>query len=164
MMKNVINLFALLLPILLLTSCSSEAESVESTAVETAKSYTHNTKELELLDLVNAYRVENGLNALEIIQHVSYKSEEHNNYMIVTNTVSHDNFSSRKANLEQVVGAVRVGENVAYGFSTPQATLNAWIASEGHRVNLLGNYTHYGLSIRENADGRKYYTNIFVRK
>jgi len=84
--------------------------------------------------------------------------------MITTNTVSHDNFSSRKANLEQVVGAVRVGENVAYGFSTPQATLNAWIASEGHRVNLLGNYTHYGLSIRENADGRKYYTNIFVKK
>lgn len=164
MMKNVINLFALLLPILVLTSCSSDAESVESTAVETAKTYTHNTTELELLDLVNAYRVENGLNALQIIQHISYKSEEHNNYMIVTNTVSHDNFSSRKANLEQVVGAVRVGENVAYGFSTPQATLNAWIASEGHRVNLLGNYTHFGLSIRENADGRKYYTNIFVKK
>jgi len=164
MMKNVINLFALLLPILVLTSCSSDAESVESTAVETAKSYSHTTAELELLDLVNAYRVENGLNALQIIQHVSYKSEEHNNYMITTNTVSHDNFSSRKANLEQVVGAVRVGENVAYGFSTPQATLNAWIASEGHRVNLLGNYTHYGLSIRENADGRKYYTNIFVKK
>jgi uncharacterized protein YkwD len=164
MMKNVINLFALLFPILLLTSCSSDAESVESTAVETAKSYTHNATELELLDLVNAYRVENGLNALQIIQHISYKSEEHNNYMITTNTVSHDNFSSRKANLEQVVGAVRVGENVAYGFSTPQATLNAWIASEGHRVNLLGNYTHYGLSIRENADGRKYYTNIFVKK
>ena len=164
MMKNVINLFALLLPILVLTSCSSDAESVESTAVETAKTYTHNTTELELLDLVNAYRVENGLNALQIIQHISYKSEEHNNYMIATNTVSHDNFSSRKANLEQVVGAVRVGENVAYGFSTPQATLNAWIASEGHRVNLLGNYTHFGLSIRENADGRKYYTNIFVKK
>jgi uncharacterized protein YkwD len=164
MMKNVINLFALLLPILVLTSCSSDAESVEGTAVETAKTYTHDATELELLDLVNAYRVENGLNALQIIQHISYKSEEHNNYMIATNTVSHDNFSSRKANLEQVVGAVRVGENVAYGFSTPQATLNAWIASEGHRVNLLGNYTHYGLSIRENADGRKYYTNIFVRK
>ena len=164
MMKNVINLFALLLPILVLTSCSSDAESVESTAVETAKTYTHNTTELELLDLVNAYRVENGLNALQIIQHISYKSEEHNDYMIATNTVSHDNFSSRKANLEQVVGAVRVGENVAYGFSTPQATLNAWIASEGHRVNLLGNYTHFGLSIRENADGRKYYTNIFVKK
>ena len=164
MMKNVINLFALLLPILVLTSCSSDAESVESTAVETAKTYTHDATELELLDLVNAYRVENGLNALQIIQHISYKSEEHNNYMITTNTVSHDNFSSRKANLEQVVGAVRVGENVAYGFSTPQATLNAWIASEGHRVNLLGNYTHFGLSIRENADGRKYYTNIFVKK
>lgn len=164
MMKNVINLFALLLPILVLTSCSSDAESAESAAIETAKSYTHNATELELLDLVNAYRVENGLNALQIIQHISYKSEEHNNYMIATSTVSHDNFSSRKTNLEQVVGAVRVGENVAYGFSTPQATLNAWIASEGHRVNLLGNYTHYGLSIRDNADGRKYYTNIFVKK
>jgi len=38
------------------------------------------------------------------------------------------------------------------------------VASEGHRVNLIGNYTHYGLSIRENADGRKYYINIFVKK
>lgn len=164
MKKYAVTLFALLLPVFLFTSCSSDTESIDSTSVETAKNYVHNTTELELLDLVNAYRVENGLNTLEIIEHVSYKSEEHNNHMIATNTVSHENFSLRKANLEQVIGAVRVGENVAYGFSTPQSTLNAWIASEGHRLNLLGNYTHFGLSIRENEEGRKYYTNIFVKK
>ena len=157
-------LFALIFSTLTLTSCSSDSESVSPTVAESQKSYSHNTTELELLDLINTYRVDNNLNPLEIIEHISYKSSEHNDYMISTNTVNHDGFTERKTNLQQVLGAYRVGENVAFGFSTPQATLNAWIASAGHKANLEWDYTHYGVSIRIDNEGRKYYTNMFIKK
>lgn len=157
-------LFALIFSTLTLTSCSSDSESVSPTVTESQKSYSHNSTELELLDLINTYRVDNNLNPLEIIEHISYKSEEHNDYMISTNTVNHDGFTQRKTNLQQVLGAYRVGENVAFGFSTPQATLDAWVASAGHKANLEGDYTHYGVSIRIDNNGRKYYTNMFIKK
>ena len=159
-------LFALIFSTLTLTSCSSDSESVSvpTTATETPRSYSHDATELELLDLVNTYRVDNNLNPLEIIEHISFKSSEHNDYMISTNTVNHDGFTERKTNLQQVLGAYRVGENVAFGYSSPQAALNAWIGSPGHKANLEGDYTHYGISIRVDNDGRKYYTNMFIKK
>ena len=133
-------LFALVFSSLI--SCSSDSESVSPTVTETQKSYSHDATELELLDLINTYRVDNNLNPLEIIEHISYKSEEHDNYMIATNSVNHDGFTERKTNLQKVLGAIRVGENVAFGFSSPQSALNAWVASAGHKANLEGDYTH----------------------
>lgn len=166
MRKQVKILFALLFTISTLTSCSSDSEEVATPTANTTsqKSYAHNATELELLDLVNEYRVSKGLNALQIIEHISYESQAHNAYMIAINAVNHDGFDQRKSNLQQVLGAVKVGENVAYGFSSPQSTLNAWIASDGHRANLEGDFTHFGLSIRQNAEGRNYYTNMFIKR
>jgi len=147
-----------------ITSCSSDSESIAPDVIEPQKSYSHNLAELELLDLINMYRVDNNLNTLQIIEHISYKSGEHNDYMIATNTVNHNGFTERKTNLQRVLGACRVGENVAFGFSSPRATLNAWIASTSHKANLEGDYTHYGISIRIDNAGRKYYTNMFIKK
>lgn len=165
MKRQVKILFALLFTISTLTSCSSDTEEVVAPTTDAVqKSYAHNATELELLDLVNEYRVSKGLNALQIIEHISHESEEHNQYMIVTNSVNHDGFDQRKSNLQQVLGAVKVGENVAYGYSSPESTLTAWINSNGHRANLEGEYTHFGVSIREDEEGREYYTNMFIKK
>ena len=163
MKKLMITLFALTISLSSLTSCSSDSESVETVA-EAPKSYTHNTTELELLDAVNAYRVSVGLTPLQIIEHISYKSSEHNDYMIATQTVTHEGFDQRKTNLQAVLGAYRVGENVAYAFSTAQATVNAWVDSPSHKANLEGDYTHFGASIKVDGEGKKYYTNMFIKK
>lgn len=167
MKKVMLTLFALF-TISFLTSCSSESESIDSSntpvANTTAKSYNHSAFELELMDLVNEYRVSKGLNALSIIEHISYVSAGHDDYMISVNAVNHDNFNDRKINMQQVLGATRVGENVAYGFSTPEAALNAWIQSDSHRANLEGDYSHFGIAVKNNLEGRKYYTNIFIKK
>jgi uncharacterized protein YkwD len=64
----------------------------------------------------------------------------------------------------KALGASYVTENIAYNYNSPQAVLNAWLASESHKSNLEGNYTHFGLSIREHpTTGKKYYTNIFAK-
>lgn len=163
-MKKIIFTF-LALTLLTLTSCSSDSENVsDSSTVETAKNYTHSSVELELLDGINAYRVSEGLNPLQIIEHISFKSSEHNQYMIAVKNLSHDGFSERIANLKLVLGAARVGENVAYGYSTTISTINAWIKSESHHANLVGDYTHFGVSIKTDSVGKKYYTNMFIKK
>jgi uncharacterized protein YkwD len=163
MKKMLINSFALLFTIVSLTSCSSENEGGNE-PIETAKNYTHNASELDLLDKVNAYRVSIGLNPLQIIEHISYKSSEHNDYMVANQTVTHEGFEQRKENLQNVLGAYRVGENVAFAFATAQSTVSAWVNSPSHKANLEGDYTHFGASIRMDSEGRKYYTNMFIKK
>lgn len=164
MKKLMINSLALIFTIVSLTSCSSDSESAANPTNESAKSYTHSAAELELLDEVNAYRVSIGLNPLAIIEHISYKSSEHNDYMLATRTVTHEGFNERKTNLQAVLGAYRVGENVAYAYSTARATVNAWVNSPSHKANLEGDYTHFGAAIKVDEEGKRYYTNMFIKK
>ncbi|MBG6112177.1 uncharacterized protein YkwD [Flavobacterium sp. CG_9.10] len=127
-------------------------------------SYTYTTAEIQLMDLINAYRVNNGLKSLQKTNYISLKAEEHNNYMITTNILSHDNFSARSQDIMKVLGANAIAENVAYNYSNAQAAFDAWLASPGHKANIVGNFTNFGISIRvSSTDGRKYYTNIFAK-
>ena len=138
-----------------LNSCSSDnASSSDVSSIKVAE-YTYNATELETMKLLNAYRVSVGLSPLEKINHMSYKSEEHDNYMIANNVVNHNDFVARSENIMKVLGAKTVSENIAYNYSTPQAAVNAWLASPGHKENIEGNFTHLGIAIRENpANGR----------
>ena len=150
-----------------LVSCSSDAseELAPVQNVELVQNYDYSSDELELADLINAHRVSLGLNPLSTINHISYKSEEHNEYMIQKNVVNHDLFQERSQNIIQVLGAVKVNENVAYNYSTPASVLNAWLNSPGHKANIEGDFTNFGISIRTNPDnGKPYYTNIFIKK
>jgi uncharacterized protein YkwD len=163
-------LLSLILPIVLvlsLTSCSSDSSDEATSAGDKTliTNYNYSGEESQLADLINDYRVSNGMNALQIINHISYKSEEHNEYMIENNVVNHDYFEARSNNIIQVLGAVKVGENIAYNFSTPNSALHAWLNSPGHKANLDGDYTHFGISISiDPATGKKYYTNMFMKK
>ena len=167
-LRNAILPVAFVLAVLLsLVSCSSDSveELDAKPTAELVQNYTYNDNELELADLINAHRVSLGLNALQTINHISYKSEEHNEYMIQKNVVNHDLFQERSQNIIDVLGALKVNENVAYNYSTPASVLNAWLNSPGHKANIEGNFTHFGISIRVNeATGKPYYTNIFIKK
>lgn len=163
-------LLSLILPIVLvlsLTSCSKESSDDAATGGNNAlvTNYNYSDDELKLAEIINDYRVANGMNALQIINHISFKSEEHNEYMIDNNVVNHDYFEARSNNIIQVLGAVKVGENIAYNFSTPNSALHAWLNSPGHKANIDGDYTHFGISITVNPEtGKKYYTNMFMKK
>ena len=149
-----------------MASCSpnESTETESTTATVTLQKYTHSSFELQVLDLVNQDRVNKGLNALAIIEEISYLSSTHDDYMITEGTASHDNFETRKATLNSKLGAVMVGENVATGFNTAESVLAAWNNSPAHKANLEGNYTHYGLAVKADANGKKYYTLLLIRK
>src|SRR5690606_36980070 len=160
-------IFRSLLPLALvftMISCSSDSEET-ATKAQLVQDYDYNQTEIELARTINDYRESQGLNTLQTINHISHKSEEHNEYMIANNVVNHDYFQQRSQNIIEVLGAVKVNENVAYNYNTPQAALNAWLNSNGHKGNIEGDFTHFGISVRTNPEtGKKYYTNIFIKK
>jgi uncharacterized protein YkwD len=151
--------------LVLQTSCSSDDSSKEAEAkLPIVTVYNYSALELETMTLINNYRVSVGLNALEKINHVSYKSEEHDNYMIANNVVNHDDFVARSENIIKALGALKVSENIAYNYNSAQGAFDAWMNSPGHKENIVGDFTHFGIAIKENpVNGRKYYTNIFVK-
>lgn len=150
----------------LLLSCTSEdAVQKIATPAATSQNYTYNVDETELEMAINDYRSSIGLNALQSVEYVAYKAEEHNEYMIANNVVNHDYFAERSHDIIQVLGAVKVNENVAYNYVSAHSVLQAWLNSPGHKANIEGDFTHIGISIRENSQtGKKYYTNIFIKK
>ena len=150
-----------------LTSCSKDSlgEDLETAELKTGfPPVSYSSFELEVLDLVNGYRIENGLSELDILDESSRQAENHNLHMLEEGEVCHDGFPNRYSALVDAVSAKAVSENVAFGYRSSEAVVNAWIKSEGHRENMLGNHTHFGISISQDAEGKFYFTNIFVRK
>ena len=160
-------MFRALLPLAIvftMVSCSSD-KTEDNTDKQVVTSYNYNDTESKIVTLINNYRVSKGLNPLEIINHISYKSEEHNIYMIDNNVVNHDYFQQRADNLKKVLDAESVGENIAYNYQTAESVMTAWLNSPSHRENIEGDYTHMGVSVTvDEATGKKYYTNMFMKK
>lgn len=146
------------------TSCSSDESSVAEETSVALKSYQYTSTELDLMDRINQHRATKGLPLLQQIEHVSFKAYEHNQFMIANNEVSHQNFEYRSNHLRQTLPASRVGENLAYNFQSNNGVLNAWLNSDGHAKNIEGDFTHFGISISTDSNGKKYYTNIFIKK
>jgi uncharacterized protein YkwD len=160
-----VSLFAFVLCSMI--SCSPDDSSSSSDTVASLPivlNYEYSPLEIETMTLINNHRVSIGLNPLEKINHVSHKSEEHDNYMITNNVVNHDAFDVRSTNIIKVLGAKNVSENIAYNYNSAKGAFDAWMNSSNHKQNIEGNFTHFGISIRENpTNGKKYYTNIFVK-
>lgn len=125
--------------------------------------YTYNDGELEMLGVINKFRDSIGVGTVTLNNHVSYKCMEHNDYMIGKGVASHDYFQSRSDNIIAVCKATRVGEIIAYNYSTNRSALWAWRNSPKHDTILKQSFKQVGISIRESDKKKKYYTVIFIK-
>ena len=121
--------------------------------------------EQEVIRLVNEIRAENGLKALtydwELSRVARYKSQDmkDNKYFSHTSPVYGTPFQMIK---NFGISYRSAGENIAKGYSTPQAVVNGWMNSSGHRANILNaNYTHIGVGY---VAGGNYWTQMFIGK
>ena len=119
--------------------------------------------EQEVIRLVNEIRVQNGLSALtynwELSRVARYKSQDmvDNRYFSHTSPTYGTPFQMIKA---FGLSFRTAGENIAYGQRTPQAVMNGWMNSSGHRANILNaSYTQIGVGYV--ADGH-YWTQMFT--
>jgi uncharacterized protein YkwD len=62
-------------------------------------------------------------------------------------------------------GLRRAGENVAYGFTSPQSVMDAWMDSDGHRRNILDKrFRRLGVGAKQSEDGTWYLAQVFGRR
>ena len=119
--------------------------------------------ENEVIRLVNEIRVKNGLSALntnwELSRIARYKSQDmvSNRYFSHTSPTYGSPFQMIKSFGLTYQSA---GENIAYGQTTPQAVVNAWMNSSGHRANIL-NSSYKQIGVGYVANGH-YWTQLFI--
>lgn len=119
--------------------------------------------ENEVIRLVNEIRVQNGLKPLtadwQLSRVARYKSQDmkDNNYFSHTSPVYGSPFQMMKSfGLSYRTAA----ENIAKGQLTPQAVVNAWMNSSGHRANILNpSFTKIGVGFVESG---RYWTQMFI--
>ena len=121
--------------------------------------------EKEVVRLVNEIRAKNGLKALtynwELSRVARYKSQDmkDNRYFSHTIPVYGTPFQMMK---DFGITYRSAGENIARGYTSPQAVVNAWMNSSGHRANILSaSFTQIGVGYV--ADGN-YWTQMFIGK
>ena len=119
--------------------------------------------EAEVIRLVNEIRRENGLNPLtanwELSRVARYKSQDmaDNRYFSHTSPTYGSPFQMIKA---FGLSYRTAGENIAMGYSTPQAVVDGWMNSSGHRANILNaSYTQIGVGYVVQGH---YWTQMFI--
>ncbi len=105
--------------------------------------------ELKVVLLVNEERAAEDVPPLEIDDRLSAAAQGHANDMAKKNFVSHtgSNGSAWDARIRKKgYPNAAMGENVAGGQPTPEAVVAAWMASSGHRANILNpSFGHIGV-------------------
>lgn len=164
-MKKMMYMFGFIVISITINSCSSDnaEENGKTTPPIEEVGYTYSDSELETMKVINEYRVSIGLNTLIASSVISVECQNHNKYMIANKVVNHDDFEVRYKNIVKALKAKSVAENVAYNYKEGDGVLKAWLESPGHKENLDGDYTHFGLSVTTDSAGKKYYTNIFAK-
>ena len=148
-----------------LSSCTSDSIDDNAEAMKMSlKTPEPKAIELEILELINNHRLSMGLNPLEDMQIIKSVAFSHTDYMVDKDEVSHHNFFTRSDYLKSNAGAKKVSENVAFGYSSAESVVKAWIRSDAHKHNLEGDFTNFDVSAEMNEDGRWYFTNIFMKK
>ena len=125
------------------------------------------TEEIELLKLINAERIKNGLSELKFdaeLQRVAkIKAQDlvDNNYFSHNSPIYGSPFEMMKS---FKITYKTAGENIA-GNSSLQGAVTAWMNSEGHKANILSNaYNYTGVGVVTSPKYGKIMVQMFIGK
>jgi len=141
------------------------SEVAPSTPVETPQDASISAIEKAVLDLTNAERQKAGLKPLQTDKNLMTSARQKSGDMASKNYFSHTSptygspFDQMKANGVTYKAAA---ENIAMGQRTAEEVVKGWMASPGHRQNILtASYTHIGIGYDKNGN---YWTQQFIQK
>ena len=117
----------------------------------------------QIVDLVNAERTKVGLAPLTLDIQLSSAAQIRAEEQYTLFSHSRPNGSSYRTVLdENGISYMGCGENVAYGFRNPQAVMQGWMNSEGHKANILQEkFTHIGIGYYVGPNGYHYWSQLF---
>ncbi len=150
MTKNILSKTALVFVILamLLVAVPATAQTTPTEA-----SY-----EQQFLTKINAERSARGLAPMKMYWDLTDDARIHSDAMLARGRIYHTK------SLSNVVssGWEALSENVGAGPSVSSLHA-AFMASAGHKRNILGNYTHVGIGVQRSSSGQMWATMIFAR-
>ncbi|OON95614.1 MAG: hypothetical protein ATN36_08000 [Epulopiscium sp. Nele67-Bin005] len=123
----------------------------------------------EILRLVNIEREKEGLSALLLHEDLTTIAHIKSSDMALNDVFSHT--SPYFGSAGELLGVFDINwtaraENIATGQTSPEAVVNAWLESSGHRANILSSSTtHIGIGYSYNANDhyKHYWTQIFIK-
>lgn len=124
--------------------------------------------EKEVFDLVNKTRASYGLSQLTWANDLAAVARAHSQDMINRRFFDHTNPDGLSPFDRMRAAGIRyrtAAENIAYGQRTPEAVMNAWMNSSGHRANILNaSVKELGVGAVANSAGTIYWTQEFVAR
>ena len=117
----------------------------------------------QLISLVNDHRQNIGKPLLIRNATADKLAAEHANYMVSKKVVTGDNFENRWEVLEAKENAEDISENVGVDVSAEKA-MNAYLSRAWLKSNVEGDFTHTGIAVKKDAEGRYFYVQIFYTK
>ncbi|MFH8448488.1 CAP domain-containing protein [Streptomyces fungicidicus] len=94
----------------------------------------------QVVDLVNAERAKVGCSPVKVNSTLTGAAQDHSEDMAASGSMSHTG-SDGSSPGDRITRAgyswSTYGENVAYGYSTPEQVMAGWMASPGHKENIL---------------------------
>ena len=120
--------------------------------------------ENQVPSLVNAERAKQGLTALTMNESLRNAARLKSSDMRQNNYFSHTSptYGSPFEMLKNLgISYQAAAENIAQGYTTPEAVVKGWMNSSGHRANILNSvYTHIGIGYDSNGH---YWTQLFIK-
>ncbi|GAB2781547.1 hypothetical protein GCM10027073_12690 [Streptomyces chlorus] len=94
----------------------------------------------KVVEIVNAERGKAGCSPLKVNATLTEAAQKHSEDMAASGSMSHTG-SDGSSPADRITRAgyswSTYGENVAYGYSTPEQVMAGWMASPGHKENIL---------------------------
>ncbi|KAF4047130.1 Cysteine-rich secretory protein family [Phytophthora infestans] len=123
-------------------------EITNSTVTRELQTYSSTGFQTLLLKAVNKQRTAKGLSKLCMNKKLQTAAQRHSNDMAANNYMSHTGSDGSTMSQRITTAGYKwsaCAENVAAGQTTVDAVMTAWMASSGHRANILGTkYTMFG--------------------
>jgi uncharacterized protein YkwD len=128
------------------------------------------TWEESLVALTNQARVANGLTALKVDTQLTNLARARSNDMATKNYFSHTSPTGETAftllagkGISYKKAGENIGKNTYPDPTTATTAFETWMGSAGHKANILSkDFTSIGIGAAVNANGMKYYTQIFI--
>jgi len=103
-----------------------------------------------MLCLVNQERGKSGLPNLGLDDRLNQAAQQHCDFQAETDSMTHDGSSGDSPGTRMTefgYNWVGCAENISFGQSDEQECMQEWMASPGHRANILGDFTHFGAAV-----------------
>ena len=141
----------------------NSAKTTSATKSPSATKTPSVSKEEQVVTLVNKERAKAGLNKLEMDTKLQTAAAKRAKELKTLFSHSRPDGSLCFTVLNEYnVIYMAAGENIAMGQTTPEAVMNSWMNSEGHRANILsGNFTKIGVGCYQ-YNGRLYWVQLFI--